>query len=265
MEKTEVLKEYIRSLGSVAVAFSGGADSALLLKTAHDVLGSDCIALTADLAFVPPREIESAKEFCKKEGIKHIIVKTDDSELERAFENPPDRCYICKKLIFEKMLKTALENGAKYVAEGSNTDDKGDYRPGLRAIAELGIKSPLIYANISKAEVREYSKKLALASADKPSMACLASRFVYGERITREKLEMTDRAEMFLQSLGFRQLRVRVHQNLARIEVLPCDFPLMTKKAEEVYTALKNIGFDYVSLDLRGYRTGSMNETLTKN
>ena len=186
--KLKQLKEYLKSLESVVVAFSSGVDSTFLLKIAHDTLGDNVIAVTAKSCSFPQRELNEAIEFCKKEKIKHIIVDSEELDIEGFKNNPPNRCYLCKKELFEKIWKVAKENGIKNIAEGSNTDDDGDYRPGLQAVKELGVKSPLRYAELCKEEIRELSRKLKLSTAEKQSFACLSSRFVYGETISEEKL-----------------------------------------------------------------------------
>ena len=263
-EKLGLLKEYLASLESVAVAFSGGVDSTFLLKVAHDVLGDKAIAVTISSSLIPERELEEAKKFCSENKIKQIICNVDELEIEGFKNNPPNRCYICKKHLFTKILSIAKENNIANVVEGSNVDDLGDYRPGLKAIEELEIKSPLRFAGLHKSEIRTLSKELGLNTWDKPSFACLASRFVYGEMISEEKLKTVEKSEELLMSLGFRQFRVRVHGKLARIEILPEDFEkiLQNEMREKIYDNLKNFGFSYVTLDLKGYRTGSMNETL---
>ena len=262
--KYENLKEYLRSLGSVAVAFSSGVDSTFLLKTAHDVLGDKCLAITAMSCSFPKRELEEAKAFCEKEGIRHITVESEELEIEGFCQNPTNRCYICKKELFEKIWEIARKEGLNAVAEGSNMDDNGDYRPGLVAVRELGVKSPLRHVELSKAEIRELSHRLGLPTWNKQSFACLSSRFAYGETISEEKLAMVDRAEQLLLDLGFHQVRIRIHGTIARIELLPEEFPkiLADDVRKNVYLQLKSFGFTYVTLDLLGYRTGSMNETL---
>lgn len=266
-EKYEKLKEYLSALGSVAVAFSGGVDSALLLKTAHDVLKDRCIAVTAVSCSFPERELQETKAFCAKEKVRQLICRSEELSIPGFAQNPPDRCYICKKELFGKMKELAAAEGMACVAEGSNLDDEGDYRPGLRAIQELGIISPLRACGLCKADIRDIARTLGLSVWGKPSFACLASRFVYGETITARKLSMVDRAEQLLLDLGCRQVRVRVHGDMARIELLPEDFSILLEEKNRtyVYRTLKEIGFAYVTLDLMGYRTGSMNETLQKD
>ncbi|MCD8214298.1 MAG: ATP-dependent sacrificial sulfur transferase LarE [Clostridiales bacterium] len=264
-EKYEKLKEYLLSLESVAVAFSSGVDSTFLLKTAHDVLGENVIAVTAQSCSFPKRELTEAEEFCKNEEIKQIIFKSEELEIEGFKNNPVNRCYLCKKELFQKIQTIAKENRIKNIAEGSNTDDNGDYRPGLQAVAELGIKkSPLRYAGLNKAEIRELSKMLGLKTYSKQSFACLASRFPYGEEINEKKLEMIDKAEQLLLDMGFNQIRVRIHGTIARIEAEENDFSKLIDKEirEKIISEFKKYGFTYISADLQGYRTGSMNETL---
>ena len=262
--KYQKLKDYISSFGSIAIAFSGGVDSAFLLDTAVEVLGDKAVAVTASSCSFPKREREEALEFCRARGIRHLIAETDELSIPGFRENPVNRCYICKKDIFRKIIDLAEANGIAAVAEGSNMDDMGDYRPGLQAIQELGVKSPLRHAGLTKEEIRALSHERGLPTRDKPSFSCLATRFVYGETIDEKKLAMVDKAEQFLQDLGFRQMRVRIHGNLARIEVLPADIPLLASPnmSVQISARLKELGFSYITLDLTGYRTGSMNETL---
>ena len=258
-EKYDALKKHLRELGSVAVAFSSGVDSTFLLKVAHDELGDRAIAMTASSKSFPSREREAAKKFCSENGIRQIVFDSEELDIDGFKHNPKNRCYICKKTLFEKIKRLASENDLAHVVEGSNMDDNGDYRPGLQAIAELGIESPLRHVELWKAEIRELSKELGLPTWDKPSFACLASRFVYGETISEEKLSMVDRAEQFLIDRGFRQVRVRIHDRMARIEIEPEEFDRLIKFRTDVTRIFKLIGFTYVTLDLQGYRTGSMN------
>ena len=257
--KFDALKNYLRQLQSVAVAFSGGVDSTFLLTVAHNVLGDQAVAITASSNFFPHRESDDAKNFCASIGVRQIVFNVDHLSIDGLINNPPDRCYICKKFLFDAIKKIAADNHLAYVVEGSNLDDNSDYRPGMRAIAELDIKSPLRHARLYKHEIRELSKELRLPTWNKPSFACLASRFVYGEIISDQKLSMVERAEQFLLERNFRQVRVRIHDRLARIEIEPSDFDRLIQIRAEVDEFFKSVGFQYVALDLSGYRTGSMN------
>ena len=265
-EKYKVLQEELRAMKSVAVAFSSGVDSTFLLAVAVDTLGKDHVmAVTASSCSFPERERKEAQVFCEKRGIRQVIVVSEELDIEGFRHNPKNRCYLCKHELFEKILAIAEENHLAAVVEGSNMDDNGDYRPGLRAVEELGIKSPLRAAKLTKQEIRELSKRLMLPTWDKQSFACLASRFVYGETISEERLGMVDQAEQLLLDMGFHQVRVRIHgegeATMARIEVLPQEIPILTEdaKRERIYSYFKEIGFAYVTLDLGGYHMGSMN------
>lgn len=264
LAKLERLRERLRVIGGAVVAFSSGVDSTFLLRVAHEELGENVVAVTARSHSFPKRELDEAAAFCAREGVRHEIIDSEELDIPGFAENPPDRCYHCKKALFGKLIAFAQANGLAAVLEGSNMDDDGDYRPGRRAIMELGIRSPLHDAGLTKAEIRVLSKRMGLPTADKPSFACLASRFPYGERITAAGLERVERAEQWLMDagLGLAQLRVRSHGDMARIEVPPADIPRLATRAEEIAAALKSFGFAYVALDLQGYRTGSLNETL---
>lgn len=263
-QKYEQLKNRIASAEKAAVAFSGGVDSVFLLYAAKEALGDQIMALTVSLHAVPRRELKEAEDFCRQRGIRHRVETADEFAIEGFADNPPNRCYLCKKTLFRKMLEAAAEEGFETLMEGSNLDDQGDYRPGLRALQELKIQSPLKEAGFTKAEIREMSRRLGLPTWAKPSMACLASRFVYGERITPEKMEMVEQAEEFLTELGFVQRRVRMHGNLARIELMFDQIPAMMEQGryEQVQKRLRELGFSYVTLDLKGFESGSMNRNL---
>ncbi|MCR5826318.1 MAG: ATP-dependent sacrificial sulfur transferase LarE [Oscillospiraceae bacterium] len=250
--------------GRVAVAFSAGVDSTLLLKVAHDALGERAFALTARSCLFPEEETAAAEDFCRREGIEQIIVPHDPFGIDGFVENPPDRCYRCKRALFARFAELAAQRGAVLV-EGSNLDDEGDYRPGLRAVAELGVASQLRAAGLRKADVRALARALGLTVWDKPSFACLASRFTHGETLTAQRLAAVAEAERRLAALGFAQYRVRVHGDLARIEVLPRELPRLVAHAAALHDALRALGFRFVTLDLGGYRSGSMNPVRDDN
>lgn len=265
LDKYAKLKSYIGNFGKLAVAYSSGVDSTFLLYAAKEALGDNVVAITSCSASFPAREKKEAADFCSKYGIKQLVFESNELEKEEYAVNPSNRCYICKKALFTGMLELAKSEGIFVVAEGSNLDDDGDYRPGLKAISELGIESPLRKLEFTKQEIRELSKYLGLPTWSKSSFACLASRFPYGERITADRLNMVERAENYLMALGLKQFRVRIHGGtLARIELLPDDFErvMKPKVRNDIYEEFGRIGFSYTALDLKGYRTGSMNETL---
>jgi uncharacterized protein len=263
-EKLQKLKKYLESLEKTIVAFSGGVDSSFLLKVAYDVLGEGVVAVTARSSTYPLREYNQAINFTNTYGIQHKIIVSEELEVEGFADNPPDRCYLCKKELFTKINKLAFQNNIKYVLEGSNIDDMLDYRPGLKAVQELSVLSPLKEFYLSKDEIRLLSKEMGLKTWNKPSFACLSSRFPYGNKITNEKLDMVDKAEQFLMDIGFIQVRVRHHDTIARIEVYESEIEKLIAKDNRkmINDKFQEIGFKYTALDIMGYRTGSMNDTL---
>ena len=267
LKKYEALKAYLKDLGSAAVSFSGGVDSTFLLCVAREVLGDDVVAVTANSEFFPVRERDEAAAFCAERGIRHIRFEAAVLNVEGVAENPKNRCYLCKKALFTRIIEIQRELGLAAVLEGSNVADDVDYRPGKQAVLELGVRSPLRGCGLTKADIRALSRHLGLPTWDKPSYACLASRIPYGDRITPETLSRVDRAEQLLISLGFRQMRVRVHGNVARIELEPEQFDAFMRREvrTEVDAALRGMGFAYVTLDLRGFRSGSLNDGIVSS
>ena len=263
MDKLSQLKSILRGYGKVAVAYSGGVDSTFLLKVAHDELGSKAIAITSRSPLNLESDFLASEKWAKEEGILQLVVRANELEFPGFAQNPPDRCYICKKALFAEVKQVAAEAlPGSVVVDGSNLDDLSDYRPGTKALAELEVKSPLLEAGLTKKEIRAYSHELGLPTWDKPSAACLASRFPYGDTITAEGLERVAKAEEVLHGAGFGYVRVRVHGKITRIEVPPVQIPDFARHREEVVPKLKALGFAYVTLDLEGYRTGSLNELL---
>jgi len=262
-EKVPILKETLSALESAVVAFSGGVDSTFLLKMCCDVLGEKVLAVTADSPIHPARELRDAVKIAESFGVKHLVLQSKELENPRFTANSPGRCYHCKVELFKTLRGLAAPYGILNVVEGSNLDDLGDHRPGMRAAAELGIRQPLQEAGLTKAEVRAISKDLGLLTWNKPSMACLASRIPYGTPITKEALAMIDSAEDFIRSLvGIKQVRVRHYGHMARIEVEPQDIEKLAceDKRQCIVDYLKGLGYLHVTLDLAGYRTGSLNE-----
>lgn len=264
-QKLNNLKSTIKSYEKLCVAFSGGVDSAFLLDVASEVLGDNCIAVTARLVGATDKELSLATEFCASKGINQIFLNIDELEISGFKENPADRCYICKKHIFNEILNTAKENSISFIADGSNHDDKSDYRPGMKALKELNIVSPLAICELTKSEIRKLSKLRNLPTWNLPSSPCLSSRIPYGETITYEKLEKIRQGEAFLKELGFDVCRVRIHGELGSLVRIELD-STMLHRAFDIYSQInaffKDLGFDYVTLDLSGFKSGSLNKPI---
>ena len=265
-EKEKKLAVLLEKCMPLAVAFSGGVDSTYLLHEAVKAGKEKVTALIMKTPSVPERELDEAVAFCKSRGISFFVLPADPFSAAGFKENGRDRCYICKHFLFSALLEKAKEEGILFVADGTNADDRKEFRPGLRALKELDIRSPLAEAGLTKKEIRELSEKEGLPTWNKPSFSCLATRFPYGEELTVEKLRRTEAAENLLAELGFTQRRVRVHGNLARIEVLPTEIPLLLERRDMISSRLEELGFLYTTVDLKGFRSGSMDTAaVTKN
>lgn len=263
--KLKKLKKILEQMGSCLVAYSGGVDSSLLLKVARDTLGANVLAVTAFSETYPKQELSQAQKIAKDFGVRHLVIKTKEYNNPNFKRNPLNRCYYCKSELFYRLKNIARKNNLNYILDGSNVDDIYDFRPGELAKHRFGVRSPLREAGFKKKDIRSLSKGLNLATWDKPSLACLASRFPYGTKIDRKRLMDIDKAERFIRSLGIRQVRVRHHGELARIEVDKKDIPLLIKNYQRPITDyLKKLGYNYITLDLVGYRTGSMNEPVRR-
>ncbi len=263
-EKLSFLREDLAKMGKVLIAFSGGVDSTFLLYVAHEVLGENALPVTIKSSLFPAREFGWTVDFCRKLGLSQQVIISNELDNPEFYKNSPERCYICKKAILGEIFSLARNLGIEYVADGTNLDDLDDYRPGMRALKEMGIHSPLLKAGLTKENIRFLSKEASLPTWNLPSFACLSSRIPYGQKITREKLQMIEKAEQYLMDLGFEQVRVRHHGDIARVEVTPEERVKFFDPGfmDQVYDFFKSIGFLYAVLDLRGYRSGSMNEKI---
>lgn len=262
MDKIKKLKIILKEMGSVLIAYSAGADSTFLLKVARDCLGNRVLAVTANSPTYQPQELEFSRKMTKELGVRHKVIKTSELKDKRFIKNPVDRCYFCKSELFGRLVEIAKNNNLNFVLDASNISDKQDFRPGSIAKNELKVRSPLQEAGFTKEDIRIFSRKLGLKTWDKPSLACLASRIPYGNKISSPVLTKINKAEEFLRKAGFKQVRLRHYDGLCRIEVSKNEIPLVAERRNQVVGKLKKMGYNYITLDLEGYRSGSMNEAI---
>jgi len=265
-QKLKKLQENLKGMESVLITFSGGVDSTFLLKVTHDVLNDKVMAATFSSPIHFSYELKEARKIAHRLGVKHIISHARECENEDFIKNTADRCYFCKKELFKELKKIARKNNLRLVIDGSNYDDFRSFRPGKKALRELGIRSPLAEVGLRKEEIREISKELGLPTWNRPSQTCLVTRIPYGERITKKRLERIEKGEEFLKGLGLKEVRLRDYGDMARIEVSPKEIRILVKKdiRKKVINRLKKLGYTYISLDLEGYRSGNMDEALRK-
>jgi pyridinium-3,5-biscarboxylic acid mononucleotide sulfurtransferase len=264
-EKLDKLKGLLKSWGGCAVAFSGGVDSTLLLAVAHEIMGKKCLAVIATSSTYPKREYEEALKWVQDKSIPHIVIVSEELDIPGFSDNPPNRCYYCKKELFTKIAHEAKQFGVSVVADGTNSDDTSDFRPGMKAVQELGVRSPLLECGLTKDDIRLISREIYnLPTADKQPMACMASRIPYGSVVTKEKLKQVEAIEDFLAEKGFKVFRARHHGDLLRIELSKDEMAMLQQETvtSEFVDFAKRAGFVYVTLDLQGFRSGSMNEVL---